>query len=158
MVKSEVFLEACQKCKAACCKLGGPDFSKKEMKQTLKAGFPNHFVKISKNHYELRCKKGVCPYLNKDYSCKIHKVKPLMCLCWPIGVDLEKNKKTLYLFKCPITKLLSKEAIKEFKKEAAKLPNEMLREAWCEGKTKLSKAELKRIMKRFHKFKKKRLR
>jgi Fe-S-cluster containining protein len=136
--------------------MGGPDFSKKEMQRVLRVGFKNYFVKISKNHYELNSKKGICPYLKKDNSCLIHKIKPLMCICWPVCVDLINGKKKLYLAYCPMTKLLSKKEISKCKKEARKMPNAMLEESFHISK--LPKSDLRLIRKRFNKFKKIRIR
>ena len=59
-------LKVCQKCKASCCKLAGADFTKEEMQRVLKAGHPDHFVKLNENHYETKCKNGICPYLNTE--------------------------------------------------------------------------------------------
>ncbi|MEM4182157.1 MAG: YkgJ family cysteine cluster protein [Candidatus Pacearchaeota archaeon] len=80
-MKKDKVLEVCQKCNAACCKMGGPDFTKSEMQKVLKAEHQNFFIKINSNYYELKSKKGVCPYLSKENSCLIHKEKPLMCKC-----------------------------------------------------------------------------
>jgi len=152
MVKAQKFLEVCKKCKATCCKMGGSDFSRKEMQKVIRAGFKNNFVKINNNHYELKSKKGICPYLAKDNSCKIHKIKPLMCTCWPVCIDLINGKKRFYLAYCPMTKLLSKDEIKKCEKEARKMPNAMLEESFHISK--LPKADLRLIRKRFNKFKK----
>lgn len=151
-MKAEKFLNVCQKCKATCCKMGGPDFSEKEMRRVLNSGFKNYFVKINKNHYELKCKKGICPYLKKYYSCKIHKIKPLMCICWPICVDIKNEKSVFSLAICPLTKLLSKSEIEKCKKEAMKIPKLTLKESFTSSK--LPKSDLKLIKLRFNKFKK----
>lgn len=154
-MKLQNILRACQKCKAECCKMGGPDFTEKEMLRVLKAGYKNCFVKINKNHYELKSKKGICPYL-KNFSCEIHKVKPLMCKCWPVYLQFRGKKKEYVLVQCPLTPLLSQSEIKKMRKQAGKIPKWLLESTF--DKSKLSEFDLKIIRKRFNKFKKKRLR
>ena len=145
------FLKACQDCKAECCKLGGADFSKQEMKKVLKSRYKDFFVKISDNHYELKIINGKCPYLNKDFSCKIHKVRPLMCKCWP-AVPILNGKKKLYLVECNFTKLLSKKDKEKLIKQSLKLNDEV-----NSGETKMSPYLVGKINKKFKKFKKKRI-
>jgi len=152
MVKAAKFLQVCKECKAKCCKMGGPDFSEKEMRKVLKVGYKNYFIKVGKNHYELKSKRGVCPYLKKDFSCEIHEVKPLMCLCWPVVVDIKKGKRKYFLVECPMTSLLTKKDIEKCKNEASKIPKDVLTKD-----TKLSKFDQNLIRKRFSKFKKKNL-
>ncbi|MFH1500548.1 MAG: YkgJ family cysteine cluster protein [archaeon] len=145
------FLKACQECKGKCCKMGGPDFSKAEMEKVLKAGHKNFFVKVSGNHYELKSKGGVCPYLKNNFSCKIHKVRPLMCICWP-AVPILNGKKKLYMVECNFTKLLSEKQKKRLVKRALKLDNEV-----NSGETKLPAKDIELVNKRFRGFKKKRI-
>ena len=152
MTKNNLILKICQKCKARCCKMGGPDFTKKEMQEVLDSGFKNHFVKIGKNHYELKSKKGICPYLARNYSCLIHKVRPLMCKCWPVCVDLVEGKKKLYLAHCHLTPLISKKEMGVMKKQALKIPKTTLVETFT--KCKLPKKDVDLIRKRLNSFKK----
>ena len=114
--------KVCGKCKASCCKMGGPDFTKKEMQRVLRAGFKDCFSKIDNNHYELKSKNGKCPYLSKDYSCLIHNVRPLMCKCWPIFPDIKNKKREYFLIQCPVTSYLSKKEILTMKKQL-KMPS-----------------------------------
>ena len=147
--------DACKKCRARCCKMGGPDFTEKEMKKVLKLNpkLKDRFVRLNKNHYELKVKRGICPFLRKDYSCSIHKARPLMCKCWPVYLEFIKGRKSFLIIQCPLTPYLTKEQIQTMKKQASKLPKEFV-----EGKeTKFSKSEVKLVMKRFNKFKKKKL-
>ncbi len=154
-MKANMALKVCRKCKAACCKMGGPDFSKYEMKRVLKTDHKNFFVKMGKNHYELKCKKGICPYLAKDNSCSIHKIRPLMCKCWPLTINYKTNKKELMIIECPLTPLLSKRDIQIMKKQISNIPKKMLHTSFSHSK--LSKSDLKLIKKRYAKFKKKML-
>lgn len=149
-------LKICQRCKAKCCKIGGPDFTKKEMKLILKAGFKDCFRKINKNHYELKSKKGVCPYLAKDNSCSIHRLRPEMCKCWPVYIKYKGNKKEYFIAQCPLTPYLSKKEIEKMKKQASKINRKILETTFLD--TKLPKSDLKLIEGRFNSFKFKRLR
>ncbi len=155
-MRANVVLKVCQTCKATCCKMGGPDFTKLEMQKVLKAGHPNFFVKISDNHYELKSKRGLCPYLSEDNSCSIHEVRPMMCKCWPVVVECDKDKKVFYLIDCPLTPLLSKHDISIMKKQASRIPKEIIVSSFSHSK--LSKSDIKLIQKRFKGFKRKPLR
>ena len=118
MKKSE-FLNICQECKATCCKLGGTNLTKEEVDRVLKKGFENHFFEVKPGVFELKCKEdGVCPYLQEDYSCKIHEVKPLICTCWPIFPEYKDGKIKHELINCPLTKTMKKEDIDKCKKES----------------------------------------
>ena len=153
MASSNKFLKICQKCKAGCCNLCGPDFSESEMKRVLKAGFPDYFIKVGKNHYEVKSKKGRCPYLLKDNACKIEKVKPLMCLSWPVVPVYESGKRKIYFVECPLTPTLSKKETDKCMKQARKLPEEIIK-----GNTTLPDSEISLMQKRYKRFKKKRVR
>lgn len=151
-MKLENIKRVCLKCKASCCKMGGPDFTKKEMQKVLKAGFKNCFSKIDDDWYELKSKNGRCPYL-KNYLCSIHDVRPLMCKCWPVYLKFKNKKREYILIQCPLTPYLSKKQILEMKKQASKLPKRFVEEV----KTNLPKKDFELIMRRFKKFKRKRL-
>jgi len=126
MVKADKFLLVCQKCKAACCKTGGPNFTEKEMKKIINAGYKNYFFKIKDNIYKLKSKRERCPYLKKDNSCEIHKIKPILCLCHPVFPNFAKKKKGYIIIKCPMAKILSKKEIERCKKEANKVSRKLL--------------------------------
>jgi Fe-S-cluster containining protein len=143
----------CKKCKASCCKLGGDEFTKKETNKVLMAGYPNYFRKINNNHYETITKNGICAYLGKNNLCKIQKIKPKMCHAWPINLHFRKNKKIFYLMQCPLTMELNDNDLKKMKKSIAGYNKEFI---YC-NETKMSNAEVKTVMKRYYKFKKKRL-
>lgn len=144
------FLKTCQKCKATCCKMGGADLTEEEMIRILKANHPNFFRKIDKNHYEMKSKKGICPYLNNNHSCQIQDIKPLMCRSWPIDTDYKGKKAALVLIKCPLMPLLSSKQVKEMKKQAGKVLPHIINGGFC--KSHLSKSDLNLIYKRFQKF------
>lgn len=148
----DLMLRTCQKCKACCCKYGGADFTKKEMLNVLKAGFPDYFVKINDNHYEMKShKKGICAYLKKDNSCMIHKFRPRVCKSFPIYVEYKNNKTKFFLMGCPLAKFLSKQDIKTMK-NWAKGVKEIVTTTFSHSK--LPKSDLEIIEKRFNKFKK----
>jgi len=81
-------IDICKKCRASCCKLGGADFTLLEKNIVLKAGYPDFFVKINDNHYELKCTGGICPYLTKENSCSIYNFRPLVCKSFPVYLNL----------------------------------------------------------------------
>ncbi len=155
MVTSNKFLNVCQKCKAACCRMGGPDFTEAEMKKVLKSGHKNYFFEVRDGIYELRSKKAVCAYLKKDKSCEIQNLKPQMCRSWPVFPIIKNNKRKYLIIDCPITMLLSKEQLVKCKKEASKIPKKLL-DAALDFST-LSKSNAKLIKMRYDKFKKREL-
>lgn len=154
-MKLQDIKNVCYKCKARCCKMGGPEFTEYNMKQAIKIKpkYKNLFVKVKRDHYELKVKGGMCFFLNKDYSCSIHKARPLMCRCWPVFVDYKNSKKRYVIVNCPLTPYLTKKQLKIMKEQASKLPKEFID---C-FETSLPKKELNLIMRRYGKFKKKSL-
>lgn len=153
-MEAGVALKVCQKCKAACCKFGGADFTKIEMLKVLKAGYPDYFVELDDNHYEMKCKKGICPYLKKDNSCLIHKIRPLVCKSFPVYLRHENNKTKFLLIEYPLSQLLAKNDIKIKKNQASRV-KEIIAATF--SKSKLPKSDLKAINKRFNKFKRKKI-
>jgi Fe-S-cluster containining protein len=131
--------------------MGGSDATEAELKKILKANHPNYFRKIGKDHYEMKSKKGVCPYLNKDYSCQIEDTKPLMCKSWPVDPDYKGKKAVFMLMQCPLTPLLTPRQIKEMKKQAGKIKPHIINAAFSESK--LSKSDIDLIYNRYQKFK-----
>ncbi len=140
----------CKKCKGTCCKLGGAEFTKKEMKKVISAGFVDNFRKINNNHYETKTKNGICAYLDKNSLCSIQKLKPKMCYAWPVHLGFRKNKKIFYLMSCPLTPYLSEKEIKIMKKQMSPYTKEFV---FCND-TQMSNSEVKTVMKKYHKFKK----
>ena len=122
----EKLLNICRKCKATCCKLGGTDFTKKEMQRIVNAGHKIKFKKINENHYEFKTnKKAECLYLKND-ACTIYNERPSACRCWPVEYpDFEGKKKRFTLVYCPLTPYLSKEYIQQLKKIANKIPRKL---------------------------------
>jgi Fe-S-cluster containining protein len=140
----------CKKCKAKCCKLGGAEFTKKEMTRVLAAGFKDYFRKINNNHYETKTKNGVCAYLDKNNLCTIQNLKPKMCFAWPVNLGFKKNKKIYYLMSCPLTPYLSSKEIKIMKKQISGYTQDLID---CND-TQMSDKEVEKVMKRYYKFKK----
>ncbi len=130
MPKFYKFLEVCKKCKAFCCKLDGPTLTEKEKNKILKAGFKDYFIKIGKGLYDVKTKQQVCPYLKKDYSCEIQKVKPRLCLAWPIIPYYKKGKRFYEIIKCPLYPYLNKKEIKKARKEASRISIDMIKNIW----------------------------
>jgi len=147
-MKSDNFLEICKKCGALCCKVGGPNFTEKEMKRVLDKGFENHFFKVREGIYELKTRKGFCPYLNSDNSCKIQEVKPILCICHPVFPSFS-GKKKYTLINCPLAKIMDKKQIKVCKLEADKVSDELI-EAALDWDT-INKEDRKIVLERFEK-------
>jgi Fe-S-cluster containining protein len=149
------FLKICQKCKAACCKMGGSDLTEREARRIMKASNPIFFRRIDKNHYEMKSKGGVCPYLNKDHSCQIEDTKPLMCRSWPVDPDYKCKELVYEIIQCPLTRLLSPGQIKKMKKQAAKIQPHIINSSF--SKSKLSKSDIDLIYARYQKFRRRSL-
>ena len=143
-------LEICRKCRASCCKLGGADFTREEMRRVLDMGYPNYFVKINENHYEMKSERGICPYLKSDYSCLIHDVRPSVCKSFPVYVVCEDNEARFCMMACPLASVLSKNDIEVMKKQASQV-KEIILTTFSDSK--LPKRDLELIEKRFSKFK-----
>lgn len=151
-MKSNDDLTICQKCKSACCKYGGADFSKAEMEAVLKAGFPDYFVRIEEDHYEMKCEKGICPYLKTDNTCLIGELRPLVCKSFPVYPETRNGKTDFFLIECPLASLLPEREIKMMKNQAF-LAKEIITNTFC--KSKLPGDDLELIERRFNRFNKK---
>jgi Fe-S-cluster containining protein len=130
--------------------MGGSDLTEKEVKRILKANHPNFFRKIGKDHYEIKSKKGICPYLTKDHSCKIEDTKPLMCKSWPVDPEYKGKKAAVVLMQCPLTPLLSSKQVKDMEKHAGKVLPHIINGGF--SKSQLSKSDIDLIYKRYQKF------
>lgn len=151
MGTSKKFKEICKKCGAKCCKAGGPTFDKKGMNSILKRGYEDHFIEVKKGFYELKTKQGICPYLKKDNSCVIQKIKPLPCLCWPVYARFRKGKKEYIILDCPLTKHLSDKQIKKCRKEASKISDKIIKVSW--DMSTLPRSQRKSTLKKLKQFK-----
>ncbi len=144
-------LGICKKCGAKCCNLGGSDITEKERENILNAGYPDHTLMISENHYEFISKKGRCPYLKKDNSCGIQKAKPLACQCFPVHPEFVDGKKEYLLAQCPLGKALPREMILEMRDRATKYPDKIIKERL--ETSNLPKEDFELIKKRLNNFK-----
>jgi len=138
--------DVCEKCGAACCKIGGADFTLIEMQRVLSAGFSDFFVKLNDDHYELTCKKGICPYLTETNRCSIYELRPLVCRSFPVYISLSKDEEKYSIIGCPLAKYLSKEEIEDKKKMVDEVEN-ILRFTFTG--TKLPEEDYDLIQKRF---------
>jgi Fe-S-cluster containining protein len=155
-MKRDVVREVCKKCGAACCKMGGTDFTRAEMQRVLNRGFHNYFVKIGRNHYELVCKKGICPYLKKDNTCAINEIKPLACRSWPLYLKgAAKGKTRYFLLECPLATSLQGRDIRAMKKQANHVQS-IIKSAFSASK--ISSGDMRLVRKRLNKFPKSYLR
>jgi Fe-S-cluster containining protein len=150
MIKEEV-LKICQECGAKCCKLGGADFSEKEMEIVLENGEENLFVKNGENCFEIKTDNLRCPYLKDDESCKIHGLRPQECQSWPIYPEFDGKKVVYHLVDCKLTSKLTKKEINELLKIAKEIPKEVLEGIHHDSK--LPKSLIKEIDNSFNKFK-----
>jgi Fe-S-cluster containining protein len=147
----EQTLKICQYCKAKCCNLGGADVTGAERETIIKAGYPDHFLKIGSNHYEMLSKNGRCPYLKKDNTCSIHRLRPLPCRCFPVHPEFIEGKKKYLLALCPLANKLPDEIIRNMKKNSAKIKNYIIKDRFLD--TNLSKSEINIILRKMNKFK-----
>lgn len=118
-------LEYCLPCKSKCCKIGkligSPILDKGEASKIGK----KHLKKIKSpsgsSYYIIAERKGStdCIFLIKDNKCKIQKVKPLDCLCYPIKA-IYKNNSMIFIIdiNCPASNCLTAEFIQEARKVA----------------------------------------
>jgi Fe-S-cluster containining protein len=132
--------------------LAGQSLLKKKCRK-LSLQDPNHFRKINGNHYETKTKNGICAYLKKDGLCSIQSLKPKLCWAWPVHLDFRKNKKIYYLMICPLTPHLSEKEIKVMKGQMSDYTKEFI---FCND-TKMSNTEVKKVMKKYYKLKKRKL-
>ncbi|MBN2567006.1 YkgJ family cysteine cluster protein [Candidatus Woesearchaeota archaeon] len=125
-MRAETIRTRCRECEASCCRLGGVDVTGRERTRILAAGHPNFFVRIGPDHYEMRSVRGVCPYLTEDHECSIHAVRPLMCECWPVDVELVEGKREYVVNACPIAALFDEEELQASKERLADVPERIL--------------------------------
>jgi len=117
-------LKICGECGAHCCKYGGTTATKEEVDKIVHAGFKNNFLKISDNAYITEWgEDGICPYLN-DKVCSIHKIRPLLCRCFPLFKA--ENNNALFIQHCPLSGYLTKKEIEESKELLKIVPAELI--------------------------------
>lgn len=122
----------------------------KERDRIIKAGYKDKFRKIGPDHYEMKSKKGICPYLDKKDTCTIHNARPLACRCFPVHPEYIKGKRTYLLEQCPLGKILTKKEIDTMKKAAQKMPADIIKNRF--KRSRLPKSELKLILKQLRNF------
>ncbi len=138
-------LKICGKCGAHCCSYGGTNATKDEVNQIVKAGYKNHFVKVSKNVFITKWgAEGICPYL-KNKACSIHSVRPILCKAYPAFI---LNENDFYIQHCPLLPHLSADEIEKAKKILLSIPTESIMEV-----NKYFKPYEKILSKRFSKYK-----
>lgn len=131
MPTSPEFLSVCKQCKAFCCTAVLPMLIEEEKNRILSEGFPGHFIEIEHGLYRIKKgSNGVCPYLTKEQSCSIQKLKPKLCKIWPVVPRYKNNLRVTFLIHCPLYPFLSDDEIMQAKKEAEDLPLDMLRHLW----------------------------
>jgi Fe-S-cluster containining protein len=131
MPVSTKFIRTCKKCKALCCTLVIPPVTEQERKKILKAGFEDHFKDIGNGIYEIkRENSNACPYLSKDWTCKIQSFKPELCKLWPIIPRIKNDKRSLIVVKCPIYPYLSEEEIIHAKKDSETISDIIIEHIW----------------------------
>jgi len=93
----------CKRCATFCCKLGGPNLTKKDIERIKQAGYKTEsFLEpVQNGRYEsmvtpygcLRSKKdGSCIFLKfnyekRSYECVIYDVRPILCRFYPFEVE-----------------------------------------------------------------------
>ena len=131
MPNSPTYRDVCKKCKAYCCSIIRPPITLKEKQDIINSGFEDHFIKVANDIFEIKSKNNnKCPYLTKDLTCKIHKVKPQLCKVWPIVPRQDKIKKTFIVIKCPLYQYLSEKELEQAKKEANLISPQIIQHLW----------------------------
>lgn len=130
MPTSNDYIKICTNCRAFCCTAHRPPVTEEEKNTITEAGHANCFVKVKDGIYEIEEKDGKCPYLQKDYSCKIQEVKPSLCKTWPIIPRYKNDKRDCLLVKCPLFPLLSTKDLDNAKEEARKIPIALVKQLW----------------------------
>lgn len=131
MPRSPHFRTVCKNCEAYCCGFVRPLVTDKERQDVLGAGFQDYFIEVGNGIYEIKPgRRGFCPYLNEDYSCEIHAVKPRLCRVWPVVPRLRNEKLSFLVVKCPLYRCLTEEEVEEAKKEAACIPRSIIYQLW----------------------------
>jgi Fe-S-cluster containining protein len=121
------------------------------MEKVLDAGHPDFFIEINPDHFELRSRDAVCPYLAEDYSCTIHEMRPPACRAWPVHACCEGGGREYLLMDCPIVDKLSDKELGEMMAQAGSIPEENIVNSF--KLSRLSKEEIELIEKRFRMFK-----
>jgi len=89
----------CKNC-GVCCKNDPPDINLKEQHRIEAEGFVN-FLETPNNPHNRnirRKKNGSCFFLTKENTCRIHKVKPAICILEPfIITDYDYKTNRIYL-------------------------------------------------------------
>ena len=149
MTDSSSLQSVCYHCKAYCCTLVLPPITNSERQRILDAGFQDHFEKIQKNLFIIKSDSiSKFPYLTKNYSCSIHKVKPHLCRLWPVVPSYKNKKRGCVIIHCPLFPFLSNEVIDKKVKEALKMPIHIIEYLWVissKKKEKYKKFEYKKI-------------
>ena len=130
MIKSNKYLKPCKECNASCCRFGGPIVTEIEREIIVRAGYQDYFIKSDDGLYVVEGVDYACPYLDDKNSCSIQEVKPRLCRIWPV-VPFDKNGERKYMIaECPLTPYVSEGELEEGKKDAEKLPIEIIKRTW----------------------------
>lgn len=144
MPTSRQTLFVCEQCKAFCCNLVRPPITEQEKQDILEAGFSDYFIDVGNGIYDIKpAKDGTCPYLKRNYSCEIHRVKPKLCRIWPVIPRYKDNKRGCIVVKCPLFPYMSKKEIQQAKKVADTIPPAIIKHLWDIS------SEMKKKYKRF---------
>jgi Fe-S-cluster containining protein len=131
MPASSAFLSVCKQCTAWCCTMVKPPVTTQERNTILQAGFPDYFVQLNKDIYQIKAEEQhPCPFLKKDYSCEIQNVKPKLCKIWPVIPRYKQSKLEFIIINCPLTSTLHPSEIQHAKKEAETLPPLLIQHLW----------------------------
>lgn len=131
MLTSPSFLPTCKRCHAFCCTIVTPLLTPQERDIILQAGYPNRFIKITNDVYRIRPNnRGECPYIQSNYTCEIHHVKPKLCSIWPVIPRNNNNKRSTIVIKCPLFTFLSEDELQQAKKEACAISPSVIFHLW----------------------------
>jgi len=126
MYRNLSLLKYCIPCKARCCIIGrfiGSPILSQEEAAKIKAVSRGHLKKVlspTKFFYYIlveRKNTNRCFFLTKENKCRIQKMKPLDCLCYPIKAVYKNNGSIKFITdeKCPAIEHLGNEFVKKAK-------------------------------------------
>lgn len=106
----------CRRCATFCCRLGGPELTRKDIEQIKRVGYPvKDFLEPAKSEFKgipvmggsLKNKEdGSCIFLKLDaeenlYECSVYDFRPALCRLYPFDFDwIGPNSIVLKIIPC----------------------------------------------------------
>ncbi len=111
LIESTVFLRTsikfrCKRCSVFCCRLGGPQLLRKDVKRLEKAGFSRDDFLDNSQHALKSRQDSSCIFLSTEteqnlYKCSVYDARPTLCRLYPFSFERSKSDSyTLKLIPC----------------------------------------------------------